>query len=165
MYLGQVVEKALPMSCSATRCTPIPRRSVGHPRAQVPQQRPAILLKGEITSPTTQPAAVSRPGAVTRPRHAVNPQTLVECSPGHFIACCRYKEIQEHKEDNENANHGKKPWQSFWSCHGAFSVAGCGGSKTDSTYACGFRQRSHDTTGGDAPAADSGNAAPTRTAF
>jgi peptide/nickel transport system ATP-binding protein len=104
MYLGQVVEKAPadelfshtlhPYSKALLSAIPIPK---------YPNNAKRILLKGEITSPINP-----KPGCrfAARCRYACDkcsqPQTLVECSPGHFVSCCRYEEINELREENQN---------------------------------------------------------------
>lgn len=103
MYLGQVVEKAPsdelfsrtlhPYSKALLSAIPIPK---------YPNNIKRILIKGEITSPVNP-----KPGCrfIARCRYATdtcnNPQTLEECSPGHFVACCRYKELENIKEENQ----------------------------------------------------------------
>ena len=95
MYMGNVVEKAPadevfsdtrhPYSKALLSAIPIP---------SIDKKMERILLTGEITSPVNP-----RPGCRFMPRclyataECSNPQTLEECSPGHFVACCRYKEI------------------------------------------------------------------------
>ena len=103
MYLGQVVEKAPadelfnntlhPYSKALLSAIPVPK---------YPNNTKRILLKGEITSPINP-----QPGCrfAARCRYACDkcsqPQKLVECSPGHFVSCCCYEEINELKEENE----------------------------------------------------------------
>lgn len=95
MYLGQMVEK-----CSSEELF----RNQLHPYTKAllsailstdihnPRQR--ILLKGEITSPINPP-----PGCrfAARCNYATDecrkPLTLQEVSPGHFVSCCRVKEL------------------------------------------------------------------------
>ncbi|MBQ8974538.1 MAG: ATP-binding cassette domain-containing protein [Oscillospiraceae bacterium] len=104
MYLGQVVEKAPAEELFSNTLHPYSKALLSAiPVPKYPNDSKRILLKGEITSPINP-----KPGCrfAARCRYAGEecgkPQTLVECSPGHFIACCRYKEIQDLKEDNEN---------------------------------------------------------------
>jgi oligopeptide/dipeptide ABC transporter ATP-binding protein len=103
MYLGQVVEKAPadelfnntlhPYSQALLSAIPIPK---------YPNNSKRILIQGEITSPINP-----KPGCrfMARCRYACEacskPQKLEEHSPGHFVACCRYKELmqQNQKED------------------------------------------------------------------
>ena len=101
MYLGQVVEKAPadelfnntlhPYSQALLSAIPIPK---------YPNNSKRILIQGEITSPINP-----KPGCrfMARCRYACEacsqPQRLVEHSTGHFVACCRYKELLNQKED------------------------------------------------------------------
>ena len=102
MYLGQVVEKAPadelfnntlhPYSQALLSAIPIPK---------YPNNSKRILIQGEITSPINP-----KPGCrfMARCRYACEacsqPQRLVEHSTGHFVACCRYRElIQQKKEE------------------------------------------------------------------
>jgi len=100
MYLGQVVEKAPadelfentlhPYSKALLSAIPIP---------DIHHKKKRILLKGEISSPINP-----KPGCrfMSRCQYAQEqcsqPQKLVEDTPGHFVACCRYKEIKEKEE-------------------------------------------------------------------
>ena len=105
MYLGQVVEKAPADELFSNTLHPYSKALLSAiPIPKYPNNTKRILLKGEITSPINP-----KPGCrfAARCRYATaecsKPQTLVECSPGHFIACCRYKEIQDNnKEEKEN---------------------------------------------------------------
>jgi len=95
MYLGQLVEKCATEELFAAPLHPytkallsaIPSVDLDHP-----MQR--IQLKGEITSPINP-----KPGCrfASRCPYATagcqQPQTLEEVAPGHFVQCCRVKEI------------------------------------------------------------------------
>ena len=101
MYLGQVVEKAPadelfnntlhPYSKALLSAIPIPK---------YPNNSKRILIQGEITSPINP-----KPGCrfMARCRYATEacsqPQRLVEHSTGHFVACCRYRELINQKEE------------------------------------------------------------------
>ena len=101
MYLGQVVEMAPsnelfrstrhPYSKALLSAIPIPG---------IHNKRERILLKGEITSPINP-----KPGCrfMARCQYASEecnqPQSLEECSPGHFVSCCKYKEINNLEEE------------------------------------------------------------------
>ncbi len=97
MYLGQMVEKA--PSDELFRDTKHPYTKAllsAIPVPDIDNKIERILLRGEITSPINP-----KPGCrfAARCRYASEEcsqmQTLEECSPGHFVACCRYKKIQE----------------------------------------------------------------------
>jgi peptide/nickel transport system ATP-binding protein len=95
MYLGQMVEKAPadelfqnprhPYTKALLSAIPIP---------SIPNKKNRILLQGEITSPINP-----KPGCrfMARCQYATEacnePQTLEECSPGHFVSCWKYKTI------------------------------------------------------------------------
>jgi len=101
MYLGQVVEKAPanelfentlhPYSKALLSAIPIPK---------YPNNVKRILIKGEITSPINP-----KPGCrfAARCQYAQEccgkPQKLDEFKPGHYVACCRYKELLNFKGD------------------------------------------------------------------
>ena len=92
MYLGQVVEKAPteelfnhtlhPYTQALLSAIPIP---------EILEERPQILLQGEITSPIDPPDecrfAKRCPHACEECRKRTPP--LREVSPGHFVACCK----------------------------------------------------------------------------
>ena len=92
MYLGQVVEKAPteelfnhtlhPYTQALLSAIPIP---------EILEERPQILLQGEITSPINPPDecrfAKRCPHACEECRKCTPP--LREVSPGHFVACCK----------------------------------------------------------------------------
>ncbi|MDR3364046.1 MAG: ATP-binding cassette domain-containing protein [Clostridiales Family XIII bacterium] len=99
MYLGQMVEKAPADELFRDTRHPYTRALLSAiPVPDIHNKTKRILLHGEITSPIDP-----GPGCrfMARCTHAAGGchqmQTLEECSPGHFVACCRYKEIE--KED------------------------------------------------------------------
>ena len=95
LYMGEVVEKAPadelfqrtlhPYSKALLSAIPIPK---------YPNDTKRILLKGEVTSPVNP-----KPGCRFMPRCryadacCCNTQKLEEVSLGHFVACCRCREI------------------------------------------------------------------------
>ena len=103
MYLGQMVEKAPadelfrdtrhPYSRALLSAVPVP---------DIHNRVKRIILTGELTSPINP-----KPGCrfAARCRYAAKEcsqmQTLEECSPGHFVACCRYKEVTELEEKTQ----------------------------------------------------------------
>ena len=92
MYLGQVVEKAPteelfnhtlhPYTQALLSAIPIP---------EILDERPQILLQGEITSPINPPNecrfAKRCPHASAECKNGA--PALREVSPGHFVACCK----------------------------------------------------------------------------
>ena len=95
MYLGQMVEQAPSDELFAHTWHPYTKAllsAIPVPNAHKRMQR--ILLKGEITSPVN-PAPGCRfysrcPYACDECR---KPQVIEEIVPGHFISCCRAREI------------------------------------------------------------------------
>ncbi len=95
MYLGQMVEKTTSKELFANQLHPYTKAllsailstDIHHPTKR-------ILLKGEITSPINPP-----PGCrfAARCNYATEqckqPLTLEEVKPGHFVSCCRVREI------------------------------------------------------------------------
>lgn len=99
MYLGQVVEKAPSDELFDNTLHPYTKALLS--AIQIPdihaKQKP-ILMKGEITSPINP-----KPGCRFMARcpyvcqQCQRPQTLEEISPGHYISCCRCREINDIK--------------------------------------------------------------------
>jgi len=97
MYLGHMVEKAPSEELFANTRHPYSQALLSAiPEPDIFAKKERILLQGEITSPVNP-----KPGCrfIARCRYAAdecnNPQILEECSPGHFVACCKYKEIND----------------------------------------------------------------------
>jgi peptide/nickel transport system ATP-binding protein len=97
MYLGQMVEKAPADELFRDTRHPYTRALLSAiPVPDIHNKAKRILLRGEITSPINP-----KPGCrfAARCRYAnaecSQMQTLEECSPGHFVACCRYNEIDK----------------------------------------------------------------------
>jgi peptide/nickel transport system ATP-binding protein len=95
MYLGQMVEKAPadelfkdtrhPYTQALLSAIPVPN---------IHQKKKRVLLRGEITSPVNpDPGCRFRARCRYATEECGRMQTLEECSPRHFVACCRYKEI------------------------------------------------------------------------
>ena len=95
MYLGQLVEKCETKELFSNTLHPYTKAllsAIPSTNVHVPMQR--IELKGEITSPIN-PAPGCRfasrcPYACDR---CLEPQKLEEVSKGHFVSCCRVREI------------------------------------------------------------------------
>jgi peptide/nickel transport system ATP-binding protein len=97
MYLGQMVEKAPADELFRDTRHPYTKALLSAiPVPGIHNKTKRILLRGEITSPINP-----EPGCrfMARCRYAYgecsHTQTLEECSPGHFVACCRYREIEK----------------------------------------------------------------------
>ena len=95
MYLGQMVEKAPanelfkntkhPYSKALLSAVPVPSLHV---------EKKRIILQGELTSPIDpKPGCRFAPRCIYATDECRTAQKLEECAPGHFVACCKYKEI------------------------------------------------------------------------
>ena len=96
MYLGEVVEKAPSDELFNNTLHPYSQALLSAiPEPDIFSKTERILLKGEITSPINP-----KPGCrfMARCRYASEecnePQILEECSPGHFVACCKKNNLQ-----------------------------------------------------------------------
>lgn len=95
MYLGQLVE-----TCPSKKLFEMPLHPYTKallsavPSTDVTKKKERIILKGEVVSPINP-----KPGCrfAARCQYACErcyePQHLEEAAPGHFVACCRVKEI------------------------------------------------------------------------
>jgi oligopeptide/dipeptide ABC transporter ATP-binding protein len=95
MYLGQVVEIAPADELFSNTRHPYTKALLSAiPVPNIHNKAERILLRGEITSPVNP-----KPGCrfMARCQYATEacnePQSLEECSPGHFVSCCCYKQI------------------------------------------------------------------------
>ena len=95
MYLGQVVEIAPADELFGDTRHPYTKALLSAiPVPDIHNKAERILLRGEITSPVNP-----KPGCrfMARCQYATEacnePQSLEECSPGHFVSCCCYKQI------------------------------------------------------------------------
>ena len=95
MYLGQLVEKAPTEELFLHTLHPytkallsaIPSTDIFHPMQRV-------QLKGEITSPIDpEPGCRFAARCPFATQKCKEPQKLTEIEPGHFVSCCRVKEI------------------------------------------------------------------------
>ena len=95
MYLGQLVETSEADELFEKPLHPYTKALLSAiPSIDVYQERKRILLKGEISNPINP-----KPGCRFAPRcpHAtqacLKPQKLEEVTPGHFVSCCRVREL------------------------------------------------------------------------
>ena len=95
MYLGQMVEKATSEELFKNPLHPYTQALLSAiPVPNINNKKKRIIMKGEITSPINP-----KPGCrfFARCQYAAEkcnaPQVIEECSPGHFVSCCRYKEV------------------------------------------------------------------------
>ena len=92
MYLGQVVEKAPTEELFNNTLHPYTQALLSAiPIPEILDERPQILLQGEITSPINPPNecrfAKRCPHVCAECKNGAPP--LREVSPGHFVACCK----------------------------------------------------------------------------
>lgn len=97
MYLGQLVETCLSKELFKAPIHPYTKALLSAvPSTDILHKKERILLQGELVSPVNP-----KPGCrfAARCNYACEkchlPQVLEEVSPGHFVACCRAKEINE----------------------------------------------------------------------
>lgn len=95
MYLGQMVEKCESKELFRSPLHPYTKALLSAvPSTDITQKRERILLQGEVVSPINP-----KPGCrfAARCPYACDrcnePQKLEEVATGHFVACCRVKEI------------------------------------------------------------------------
>ncbi len=95
MYLGQLVEKSESKELFKTPLHPYTKALLSAiPSTDVHNPQKRIILRGEVTSPINP-----KPGCrfAARCNYAEErcrePQKLEELMPGHFVSCCRAKEI------------------------------------------------------------------------
>ena len=97
MYLGQVVEKAPADELFCNPRHPYSKALLSAiPVLSIHNKKERILLRGEITSPVNPKPGCRFMARCDYARKECNrPQKLEECSPGHFVLCCRYQEITD----------------------------------------------------------------------
>ena len=95
MYLGNMVEKAPSDELFANPLHPYTKALLSAiPVPNIHNQSERIIMQGEITSPINP-----KPGCrfMARCQYAADectaPQPLDEDTPGHFVSCCRYKNL------------------------------------------------------------------------
>ena len=95
MYLGQMVEKAPAEELFMNTCHPYSKALLSAvPIPDIHKQQNIIELHGELTSPINpKPGCRFMPRCKYATEACAQQQVLEECSPGHFVSCCRYKEI------------------------------------------------------------------------
>jgi peptide/nickel transport system ATP-binding protein len=95
MYLGQMVEKASADELFRNTRHPYTRALLSAiPIPSIHNKKKRILLHGEITSPVNpKPGCRFMARCPYASEECTRMQTLVECSPEHFVACCKYETI------------------------------------------------------------------------
>ena len=95
MYLGQMVEKAPADELFANTQHPYTKALLSAiPIPDVHKKKKPILLEGEISSPINpKPGCRFAARCPYASEECLKPQTLEECAPNHFVACCKHKEL------------------------------------------------------------------------
>lgn len=95
MYLGQMVEKAPSEELFQNQLHPYTKALISAiPIPSIHNRKERILMQGEITSPVNPKAGCRfKPRCQYATDECEKPQTLEELSPGHFVACCKAREI------------------------------------------------------------------------
>jgi peptide/nickel transport system ATP-binding protein len=95
MYLGQSVEKASSDELFSNPLHPYTKALLSAiPFPDIHNKTQRIIMHGEITSPVNpKPGCRFMARCPYASEECSKPQELVERSPNHFVACCKYKEI------------------------------------------------------------------------
>lgn len=95
MYLGQLVEKSPTKELFSNTLHPYTKALLSAiPSTDIHTPMKRIQLKGEITSPINpKPGCRFASRCPYATKDCQQPQKLEEVSPGHFVSCCRLKEI------------------------------------------------------------------------
>ncbi len=110
MYLGQLVEKAPSDTLFEKPYHPYTKALLSAiPVPDVHSTNKRIIMRGEITSPIDPP-----PGCRFKERcpHADSacdqPQKIEEIEPGHFVSCCRCRQINSLQQQSDKATETKE---------------------------------------------------------
>ncbi len=95
MYLGQLVEQCSIQELFAHQLHPYTKALLSAvPTVNIHNKRERIILKGELMSPINpKPGCRFAPRCPYATEACSQPQKLDEVTPGHFVSCCRVKEI------------------------------------------------------------------------
>ena len=95
MYLGQLVEQCSIQELFAHQLHPYTKALLSaDPTVNIHNKRERIILKGELMSPINpKPGCRFAPRCPYATEACSQPQKLDEVTPGHFVSCCRVKEI------------------------------------------------------------------------
>ena len=95
MYLGQMVETCSTEELFENQLHPYTKALLSAiPSVDIHKKNKRILLKGELVSPINpKPGCRFAARCPYAPEKCKNPQTLVEVRPGHFVSCCRVREL------------------------------------------------------------------------
>ncbi|MBQ9046825.1 MAG: ATP-binding cassette domain-containing protein [Solobacterium sp.] len=95
MYLGQLVETCESKKLFEKPIHPYTQALLSAiPETDVDKKMQRVQLKGELTSPINpKPGCRFAARCMFATEKCLEPQHLEEVEPGHFVQCCRYKEI------------------------------------------------------------------------
>lgn len=95
MYLGQLVEQTTVGQLFEKQLHPYTKALLSAvPTIDVHHKKERIVLKGELTSPINpKPGCRFAQRCPYATEACQEPQKLLEIEPGHFVSCCRVKEI------------------------------------------------------------------------
>jgi peptide/nickel transport system ATP-binding protein len=97
MYLGQLVETSPSKELFKQPLHPYTQALISAvPSIDIHHKSERIILEGEITSPIhPKPGCRFARRCKYECKACREPQQLEEVLPGHFVACCRVKEINQ----------------------------------------------------------------------
>ncbi len=95
MYLGQMVETCPTLELFENQLHPYSKALLSAiPSTDYRKKRERILLKGEITSPINpKPGCRFAQRCLYAEERCNQPMKLEEVTPGHFVSCCKVREI------------------------------------------------------------------------
>ena len=95
MYLGQLVETCSTEELFENQLHPYTKALLSAiPSVDIHKKNKRILLKGELVSPINpKPGCRFAARCPYATEKCKNPQTLEEVRPGHFVSCCRVREL------------------------------------------------------------------------
>ena len=95
MYLGQMVETCSTEELFENQLHPYTKALLSAiPSVDIHKKNKRILLKGELVSPINpKPGCRFAARCPYATEKCKNPQTLEEVRPGHFVSCCRGREL------------------------------------------------------------------------
>lgn len=97
MYLGQLVEQTTVDQLFEKQLHPYTKALLSAvPTTDIHNKRERIVLKGELMSPINpKPGCRFAPRCPYATEACLQPQHLEEVEPGHFVSCCRVREINK----------------------------------------------------------------------
>lgn len=110
MYLGQLVETSPTKELFDIPLHPYTKALLSAiPTTSFREAKKRIMLEGELTSPIDpKPGCRFARRCPYSTKACHEPQALEELLPGHFVACCRAKEIQSETDPHKGHHHGHR---------------------------------------------------------